>query len=115
VNKPITVRYIRTNVTGDAQTVRAAANTYDMQVFEGWYVPDYLAEQYPDLTGAAGLATSPAFDTAEGPARFISCPPDWGCAIINRHLLTALELEGRFEVVGPAPPRANERPDGAGG
>lgn len=86
----------------ETQTVRAAANTYDMQVFEGWYMPDYLAEQYPDLTGAAGLATSPAFDTAEGPARFISCPPDWGCAMINRHLLTALGLEGRFEVVEPA-------------
>lgn len=86
----------------ETQTVRAAGSTYDAQVFEGWYVPDYLAEQHPDLTDVAALATSPAFDTAEAAARFISCPPDWGCAVINRNLVTALGLEGRLEVVEPA-------------
>jgi len=84
------------------QTVRAAANTYDTQVFEGWYVPGYLAEQHPDLTSAAALAASPAFALAQGKPRFISCPPDWGCAVINRNLMRALGLGDRFEVVEPA-------------
>ncbi|GLQ54234.1 glycine betaine ABC transporter substrate-binding protein [Devosia nitrariae] len=91
------------NQAVETQTVRAAANTYDMQVFEGWYIPGYLAEQHPDLTGTAALATGPAFDATQGGrARFISCPPDWGCAIINRNLVAALGLEDRFELVEPA-------------
>ncbi|WP_160299991.1 glycine betaine ABC transporter substrate-binding protein [Devosia geojensis] len=84
------------------QTVRAAANTYDTQVFEGWYVPGYLVAEHPDLTGAAALAASTAFSGGESTPRFVSCPPDWGCAVVNRNLMRALDLGERFEVVEPA-------------
>jgi len=84
------------------QTVRAAANTYDTQVFEGWFVPGYLTAEHPDLTSAAALSASSAFEMGQAKPRFISCPPDWGCAVINRNLIRALGLGDRFEVVEPA-------------
>jgi len=83
-----------------SQSVRPAADTFTSEVFEAWYIPDYLANAQPDLTSAESLATA-SFDTTE-PIRFISCPPDWGCSVINRNLLAAYGLTDLFEIVEPA-------------
>ena len=34
--------------------------------------------------------------------KFISCPVDWGCAIVNRNLLRAYGLDQFYDVVEPA-------------
>jgi glycine betaine/proline transport system substrate-binding protein len=90
-----------------ARSVRPAANTYDSQVFEAWYIPQYVAAAQPDLTSAAALAATPLVPAtaAEGAAtkpRFISCPLDWGCSLINRNLIAAHGLTDAFEIVEPA-------------
>jgi glycine betaine/proline transport system substrate-binding protein len=86
------------------QQVRQAGSSYAEPVFEGWFVPDYEAAAHPETTTLAGLKAR-AKDFAApggGKPRFISCPPDWACAVINRNLLRANRLSGVFEVVEPA-------------
>jgi len=85
-----------------AQMVRPAASTYAETTFEGWFVPDYLATAHPELTGAATLKdVAPTLD-AGAKVRFVSCPIDWGCSVINRNLIKALGLADLVEVVEPA-------------
>lgn len=86
-----------------SQMVRQASPTYVEPVLEGWFVPDYVAAEHPELTNAASLATQWSLFTNGMPkARFISCPADWGCSIVNRNLIKALGLEPFFDIVEPA-------------
>lgn len=86
------------------QEVRQAGATYSDPVFEGWFVPDYVAAAHPDLKGVADLKTYWREFIPPGgkKARFISCPPDWGCAVINRNLIRANGLQDLFDIVEPA-------------
>jgi glycine betaine/proline transport system substrate-binding protein len=86
-----------------AQSVRQAGTSYVETAFEGWFIPDYVAAAQPELTSAESLKTMWTVLADGAPkAKFISCPADWGCALINRHMLKALGLEPSFEVVEPA-------------
>lgn len=88
----------------ETQRVRSAAPSFSGGSFEGWFVPQYLAEVNPELLSATDLhAFSQALALSGEPRpRFISCPIDWACAILNRNLLKAYGLEERFEIVEPA-------------
>ncbi len=92
------------NAATKAQKVRQAGNSYAEATFEGWFVPDYAAAQWPEVTTIEGLKAH-ARDFAVGGAtkgRFVSCPVDWGCSVVNRNMLRAAGLDGLFEVVEPA-------------
>ncbi len=85
------------------QEVRQAGTTYAEPVFEGWFVPDYEAEAHPEVTKVAALKERWKDFAAGGrKAKFISCPPDWACAVINRNLIRANGLTDLFDVVEPA-------------
>lgn len=85
-----------------SRKVRPAATSYTAAHFEGWYVPTYLAEAHPELEDIAGLVAHPDWLAAPGvKPRFLSCPADWACALINRNLLKAFKLDGVFDVVTP--------------
>ena len=86
------------------QEVRQAGAAYAEPNFEGWFIPDYVAAAHPELKSAADLKTLyKQFIPAGGKkARFISCPPDWACAVINRNLIRANGLADLFDVVEPA-------------
>lgn len=86
----------------EAQMVRPAGPTYAETSFEGWFIPDYVAGAHPELVGASGLAA--ALPTLNGGAkvRFVSCPADWACALINRNLVRALGLDNLVDIVEPA-------------
>lgn len=84
------------------QAVRRAGPSYDVETFEGWFVPDYLAEAFRDIATPEGLKARAPGLRQGGKPRFISCPPDWACALINRNLLTAMGLAELFEIVEPA-------------
>ena len=84
------------------QKVRQGGTSYVEQVLEGWFVPDYAAEAFPEIVTIEGLAARAAELGRGGRPRFISCPPDWGCSLINRNLLRAHGLEQTFEIVEPA-------------
>ena len=46
---------------------------------EAWWIPDYLAEQYPELTTLEGIKANP--ELVGG--RFQDCPTGWGCDVTN--------------------------------
>jgi glycine betaine/proline transport system substrate-binding protein len=86
-----------------AEKVRQAAPSYDMPVLEGWFIPGYVAETHPELTDLAAFkAYADIFAGHGGRLKFISCPQDWGCALINRNLIAAAGLKDRLDVVTPA-------------
>lgn len=85
-----------------AQKLRQAAPTYDAGLFEGWFIPDYVAAANPQVTSAASLKENAQIFSHNGARpRFISCPPDWACSIINRNMLKANGLDGLFDIVEP--------------
>ncbi|MHA6688997.1 glycine betaine ABC transporter substrate-binding protein [Devosia sp. A449] len=84
-----------------AQMLRPASATYVETQFEGWFMPDYVAAGHPELTGVAGLAAAMPTLNNGVKVRFVSCPADWACALINRNLLAALGLTGMVELVEP--------------
>jgi len=91
------------NAAFKGQEVRQAGSSYTEPVFEGWFVPDYEVAAHPDLTKVAALKTYWKDFAAGGKkGKFISCPPDWGCAVINRNLIRANGLQDLFDVVEPA-------------
>lgn len=86
-----------------SQKVRQAGSSYDDPVLEGWFIPDYVAAAHPELTSVAALAANaPVFARDGAPGRFISCPLDWGCSVVNRNLIRAFGLLAAFEIVEPA-------------
>lgn len=85
-----------------AQMLRPAAPTYMETALEGWFIPAALAAARPDLVSAAQLAASLPSLGGGRPIRFISCPADWACAVINRHLIAAHGLDEAVDLVEPA-------------
>jgi len=82
--------------------VRQEGRTFDVAVLEGWYLPPYLKERLPEVNSIADLKEFASQMRAGGQKiRFISCPADWACSIINRNLLRALDLENEFEIIVP--------------
>ncbi len=90
------------NAAIEAQMLRPATPTYSETTFEGWFIPDYLAAAAPELAGADTLAAAIPALGGGTPLRFISCPADWACALINRNLLAALGLTELVSLVEPA-------------
>lgn len=86
----------------EAQKVRQAGSSYVEPVFEGWFVPDFAVASWPDITTVEGLRLHAAELTPGRKPRFISCPVDWACSVLNRNLLRANGLNALFEVVEPA-------------
>jgi glycine betaine/proline transport system substrate-binding protein len=86
----------------EAQTARQAGASFDSSVFEGWFAPAYAVAADPALGAVATLAEASALAEGGAGLRFISCPPDWGCAIVNRNLVAALGLGDSIEIVTPA-------------
>lgn len=88
----------------ESQMVRQAGPSYSGRALEGWFIPLFVAQEHPGLTSVAELEDYwQVFRTGEqGKARFISCPPDWACSIINRNMLRAHGFDDRFEIVEPA-------------
>ncbi len=86
----------------EAQMVRAAAPSFSETTIEGWFMPAYMAGAFTVAPSAAGLAAALPELAGEGRTRFISCPADWACAVINRNLVRAHGLDELVELVEPA-------------
>ena len=56
---------------------------------EAWWIPDYLAEEYPELTTLEGIKANP--ELVGG--RFQDCPSGWGCDITNFNNFKAAGLD----------------------
>ncbi|RYE45822.1 MAG: hypothetical protein EOP24_18345 [Hyphomicrobiales bacterium] len=91
------------NAAMKGQKVRQAGTPYADTTFEGWFVPEYAATQWPEVTTIDGLKAHAAdFGDGNGRGKFISCPIDWGCAVVNRNMLRAYGLDQLFDIVEPA-------------
>ncbi len=87
----------------ESKRVFAMGASFSGAPMQGWYIPAHVQEAYPQLNAAGDLAGYVEALSAKGVrAKFISCPVDWACALINRNLLRALGLENSFEIIEPA-------------
>jgi glycine betaine/proline transport system substrate-binding protein len=72
---------------------------------EGFWVPEYLVKEKPELKTIAGvIANKELFEHPEDPDvhAFTGCPAGWGCQISSTNLFHALKLEDEgFELVDP--------------
>ena len=72
---------------------------------EGWWVPDYVIEENPDLTTLqAVLKRTELFPDKEEPGmgRFYTCPAGWACQIVNANLYKAYGVkEAGFTLFDP--------------
>jgi len=57
---------------------------------DGWWIPDYLAQEHPELKTLDGILANP--DLVGG--RFHNCPEGWGCRVSNDNLVKAFDLAG---------------------
>ena len=83
--------------------IRQAAPSFSGGDFEGWFVPDYVAADNPDLTSVGDLIDHwQVFADGKSRASFLSCPADWACSVINRNLMRAHGLDIRYTIKEPA-------------
>lgn len=71
---------------------------------EGWYIPKYTADKFPDLKSAADLARhKDDFADPENPdkGRIYGCPAGWNCQLVATNLAKGLKLDKDFEVYAP--------------
>lgn len=72
---------------------------------EGFWVPNYLVEQYPEMTTIEGVIKhANLFEHPEDDEKFAfySCPAGWTCQITSEHLFNAMGLDKHgFEMVDP--------------
>ena len=71
---------------------------------EGWYVPEYFIETYPEIrTIEQIMANAQLFRDPEDPSkgRFYNCPSGWACKIINTNLFRAYGMGTTFNNFDP--------------
>ncbi len=90
------------NSASEAQMVRSAAPTYAEAGLEGWFMPRYVADSFVDGPSASVLAEALPTLSPDQTVRFISCPADWACSIINRNLVIAHGLDDLVDIIEPA-------------
>lgn len=56
---------------------------------EGWWIPDYLLEEHPELATIEGVLANP--ELVGG--RFHQCPDGWACKTVNANNLRAAGVE----------------------
>ncbi|HUV32239.1 MAG TPA: glycine betaine ABC transporter substrate-binding protein [Devosiaceae bacterium] len=90
------------NSATSAGSVRPVANTFLGGPMEGWFVPKFVADANPELFEAEQLFGMREIFGGAGRSRFVSCPADWACSVINRNLLKAFRLQVIFRAEEPA-------------
>ena len=71
---------------------------------EGWWIPDYVARDHPQIKSIGDLKENwEVFADISDPSRgrLYGCPPGWGCEIITNNLFKALGLDDSFELFSP--------------
>ncbi|WP_373099707.1 MULTISPECIES: glycine betaine ABC transporter substrate-binding protein [Pasteurellaceae] len=82
--------------------IRIVGDTLKGGATQGWYIPDYVRRQYPELKSVADLPRfAHLFRDPNDPerARFLNCPAGWTCEVFNTRLLHNLKLEAQFNNV----------------
>ena len=82
--------------------IRQAGSSFSGSALEAWFIPDFIAKSHPELKSVSQLKDYwGVFKGEAEKARFISCPKDWACSIINRNMLKAYGVYDKFEIIEP--------------
>ncbi|QGM81681.1 glycine/betaine ABC transporter substrate-binding protein [Otariodibacter oris] len=84
--------------------VKVVGDTLKGGATQGWYIPSYTREQYPQLKHVRDLPQfSFLFTDPNDPehSRFLNCPTGWTCEVFNTHLLHNLGLDQQFNNTHP--------------
>lgn len=85
--------------------LRYAGNSLSDGGEEGFWVPEFLVKQYPELATIEGVKKhAKLFTHPEDPDRFAfyGCPAGWNCQISAGNLFNAMKLEDSgFEMIDP--------------
>lgn len=71
---------------------------------EGWFIPKYVQERFPDLKSVADLPKyKDEFQDPESPnkGRFYGCPAGWSCDVISANLFKAYDLGDSYTYYQP--------------
>ena len=71
---------------------------------EGWFIPEYVQAEHPDLTTAQAVIARPElFPDPEEPSqgRLYSCPPGWACELSTSALFEAFDMEESWNLFSP--------------
>lgn len=72
---------------------------------EGFWIPQYMVEKYPEMTSIDGVVKhAKLFENPEDPSTsaFFGCPAGWNCQISSGNLFNALKLgDAGFELIDP--------------
>ncbi|QPT39032.1 Glycine betaine-binding periplasmic protein precursor [Oligella ureolytica] len=83
---------------------RVIRSTHLFQGGEGWFIPKYVQERFPDLKSVADLPKyKDEFQDPESPdkGRFYGCPAGWSCEILSTNLFKAYHLGDSFVYYQP--------------
>lgn len=85
--------------------IRFAGNSLSDGGEEGFWVPKYMVDKYPEMSTIEGVVKhADLFEHPEDPSlsAFYGCPAGWNCQISSSNLFTALKLEDAgFELLDP--------------
>lgn len=70
--------------------VKTVAHVLSDGGVEGWWIPDYLAAEHPELTTIDGILAHPELVGGV----FNNCPEGWGCRVANDNLKVAYDFAG---------------------
>ena len=71
---------------------------------EGWFIPEYVQAEHPDLTTAQAVIARPElFPDPEEPSqgRLYSCPPGWACELSTSALFEAFDMDETWNLFSP--------------
>lgn len=90
--------------TQEKGNIYKAANVFADGGQEGWWVPDYVMKEHPEIKTINDLAANAkVFAEPENPekGRFYGCPPGWACEMIINNMFKAMKLDTTFELFSP--------------
>ena len=88
----------------DAGKVAVIGDTLEGGATQGWYVPQYVMDDNPELRSYQDLPRfTHLFTDPEDPsrARFMNCPSGWACEVFNTRLLETTDLDQFYNNVHP--------------
>lgn len=71
---------------------------------EGWFIPQYLQAEHPELTSAEAVIARPdlfADPEDESKGRLYSCPPGWACELSTSALFEAYDMDETWNLFSP--------------
>lgn len=88
---------------GEGRVVSLADAITDGTV-EGWFIPQYMQAEHPELTSAEAVIARPdLFADPENGAkgRLYSCPPGWACELSTSALFEAYDMDETWNLFSP--------------